>query len=461
MTPRHVQREPAEREPRMPRLTLAQLGILLAGIGLTQGALAIAPPVILPMRQRAEVVNDWLGRRLDTIVPELMREQEIDTWVIIGREYNEDPVLETMLPATWLSARRRTILVFHDHGPDRGVERLAVARYSVGDQFESAWDPQEQPDQWERLSEIIESFDSKRLALNTSTTFALADGLTQTQHRELIDALPEHLRERIVSAEPLAVGWLERRLPEEIGVYSSVVSIAQGIIAEALSEAVIQPGITTKQDLEWWCRERVRELRLTAWFQPTLYMQRHDGGTDFFDLTEEEDPVIRRGDLIRLDFGITYLRLSTDTQQMAYVLRRGETEPPAGLRDALRQGNRLQDILTDEFKAGRTGNQVLRAALEMAEDEGIDAMIYTHPIGFHGHGAGPSIGMWDNQEGVVGTGDYPIHDRTAYSIELNAAVRIPEWGGQRVRIMLEEDAFFQDNSVEYLAPRQTQLHMIR
>ena len=436
---------------------LLAAGVLLAGAA----AFGADPGVILPMRERAAVVNAWLGQRLDRIVPELMRRHEVDMWVIIGREYNEDPVLRTMLPATWLSARRRTILVFHDPGAGSEVERLAVSRYAVGDHFEAAWDPEAQPDQWARLVEVIDERDPARIAINVSPTFGHADGLSHTEFEAFDAALPGRLRERVMSAERLAVGWLETRLPEELEVYASVCRIAHEIIAEALSERVIQPGVTTTDDLKWWCRERVRELRLTAWFHPIVSVQRREGEGGFMDMMAGDERVIRRGDLIHIDLGITYLRLNTDTQQMAYVLRRGEAAPPEGLRRAFAVGAEMQDILTDRFAEGRTGNEVLLASLREAGARGIDAMVYTHPLGFHGHGAGPAIGMWDKQGGVPGTGDYPIRDRTAYAIELSVLAPVPEWGGQEVRIMLEEDAVFEGGRVSYIDGRQTELRVVR
>ncbi|MEL7474221.1 MAG: M24 family metallopeptidase [Planctomycetota bacterium] len=419
------------------------------------------PGVILPMRERAEVIDRLLGQRLDRLVPRLMREHSVDLWIVLGREYNEDPVLKTMLPATWLNARRRTILVFHDPGEGRDVERLAVARYRVGRQFESAWDPDTQPDQWARLAEIIAARAPERIAINVSETFAHADGLTHSEHEALMAALPEPTRDRLVSGERLAVGWLETRTPEELEVYASVCRIAHEIMAEALSERVIQPGVTTTDDVKWWCRERIRELGLTTWFHPLVSIQRGNTGTDLLEMVTGDEQVIHRGDLLHMDLGIRYLRLHTDTQQMAYVLRRGETEAPKGLRDAFKVGNEMQDILTERFAAGRTGNEVLRHALDEARARGIEAMVYTHPLGLHGHAAGPAIGMWDKQGGVPGTGDYPIRDRTCYAIELSVTVPIPEWGGQRVRVMQEEDAVFEDGVVRYLDGRQTELHLVR
>ena len=418
-------------------------------------------PTILPMEARAEVVNRWLEIRFDTVVPMLMRRAGIDMWIVSAREYNEDPIIETMLPATWQSARRRTILVFFDRGPEEGVERLAIARYDIGGFFQSAWDKSEQPDQWARLAEIIEERDPQQIAVNRSETFALADGMTDTEFDGLTAPLPATYRERIVSGEDLAIGWLETRTPEEMTVYPQIVRIAHAVIAEGFSEAVIQPGITTTSDVEWWYRDRIRDLNLTAWFHPSVSVQRTTEAGESGDFSSDPDAaVIQPGDLLHVDFGITYLRLNTDTQQHAYVLRAGESEAPQGLKEALATGNRLQDVLTNEFATGRTGNDILAAALKQAQSEGIDATIYTHPIGFHGHGAGPMIGLWDQQGGVPGTGDYPLYANTAYSIELNAAVAIPEWDGKEILVKLEEDAFFDGEQVRYIDGRQTELHLI-
>lgn len=424
-------------------------------------ALPADPAVILPMRQRAEVIDALLRRRLDQIVPKLMRRHDIDMWIVIGREYNEDPVLKTMLPATWHTARRRTILVFHDPGAPAEIERLAVSRYPVADFFASSWDPNAQPSQWARLAEIIQARNPKRIGLNISETWAHADGLAHSQFEALQQALPGQIRQRVASAEPLAVGWLETRLPEEMDIYASACRIAHEIMAQALSERAIQPGVTTTDDVKWWCRERVNQLGLQDWFHPIVSLQREAGEANFLEMMAGGEQIIQRGDLIHLDMGIEYLRLHTDTQQMAYVLKPGEFEPPAGLQQAFRRGNQMQDILTAHLKEGRTGNDVLGLALAEAKSRGINAMVYAHPVGSHGHAAGPAIGMWDQQGGVPGTGEYPIHDNTAYAIELSILEPIPEWGGKEVRIMLEEDAVLQDGRVTYLDGRQTELHVIK
>ncbi len=419
-------------------------------------------PVILPMQEQATVQDRWLAERLDTVIPMLMRREGIDLWMISAREYNEDPVIETMLPATWLAARRRTVLLFFDRGEEEGIERMAVARYNIGP-FPRSWNPEEEPDQWQRVADVIAERDPQRIAVNRSATFALADGLTATEYEAFREALPASFHNRIVSAENLAIGWLETRTASELQAYPQIVRIAHAIIAEGLSEAVIHPGLTTTTDVEWWYRERIRDLKLMTWFHPSVSVQRQEDGNASFLANFSQRPadnVILPGDLIHVDFGITYLGLNTDTQQHAYVLRPGEADAPEGLRNALATGNRVQDILTNQFAEGRSGNDILRLALEQAEAEGIQATIYTHPIGFHGHGAGPTIGLWDQQGGVPGRGDYPLYANTAHSIELNAAVAIPEWGDQAIRVMLEEDAVFDGEQVWYLDGRQTKLWLI-
>ena len=426
------------------------------------GASALADPAILPMRERADLIDRWLELRVETVLPDLMRRADIDLWVVISREYNEDPVIKTFLPATWQSARRRTILMIHDPGGDAELETLAIARYDVGRTFKKAWDKELHGDQWRRLAELIEERDPQRIGVNVSDTFALADGLSHTEHRLFSDALPPRLRERMTSAEQLAIGWLETRTPDEMVVYQQICRIAHDIIAEGLSSAVIQPGVTTTNDVAWWYRDRIRELKLTAWFHPSVSVQRAE--TPAMDakasiLARHDDDVIQPGDLLHVDFGITYLRLNTDTQQHAYVLRPGETDAPDDLRAAFANGNKLQDILTDNFVAGRSGNDILSAALARAKREGITASIYTHPIGYHGHAAGPTIGLWDQQGGVPGRGDYPLYANTAHSIELYAESDVPSWN-KPVRIKLEEDAFFDGENTYYIDGRQTEIFLI-
>lgn len=409
-------------------------------------------PSILSMRERNVVVNNWLKIRLETLLPELMRRENFDMWVVICREYNEDPVFFSLVPYNSFAARRLTMLVFYDRG-EKGVERLAVSRYGIGDFYEGVWQP-EKIGQWECLEKVIKKRNPKRIGINESDTFAFGDGLSSSLKKKLLLVLGPEYSSRLHSAEKLAVGWMERRIPEELEVYPHIVAIAHRIIADAFSREVITPGVTTTQDVSWWIRERFRELRLSTWFHPSVSIQRSSK-------SKNDGDIILRGDLLHCDIGITYLRLNTDTQEHAYVLRERETDAPHGLKEALKLGNRLQDILIGEFKEGRRGNEILVAALEKAKEAGLKASIYSHPLGFHGHGAGPTIGLWDNQVNVPGKGDYCLNYDTCYAIELNIRTNIAEWGGQEIRIALEQDGAFTREGVYFIDGRQTKFHIIK
>ena len=352
-------------------------------------------------------------------------------------------------------------------GPPVRFEKLAIARYDVGNLLKGAWDIDVRPNQWEALAKIIEDRKPRKIGLNTSKNYAHADGLSFTEHQEFVDKLPAEYQKRIVSAEKLAVGWLETRTEKEMAIYPLICRLSHQIIQEGFSEQVIQPGVTTTDDVVWWFRQRITNLGLDTWFHPTVDVQRADS-QDFNHLRTfakrpgldgPDKQVILPGDLLHVDFGITYLRLNTDQQQHAYVLRPGETDVPEAIKAAFKQGNRLQDILTEQFKAGKTGNEMLLAALEQSKKEGINGTIYSHPIGVHGHAAGPTIGLWDQQKGVPGPGDYPLMASTAYSIELNAAVELPDWK-KVIRIMLEEDGFFDGQTFRYIDGRQTEIYTI-
>ena len=422
--------------------------------------------VPLPLREQADVRDRWLTQRLLDVLPGLMDRAGIDLWIVVGREYNEDPVLATLLPATWLSARRRTILMFHRS--DDGVTAAAATRYPVG-QFLPAWEPDERPgttpeeSQWAAVRRFVDQAAPRTIGVNVSAVFAHADGLAHTEHQLLVAALGPHA-ERLVSAEALAVGWLETRLPEEIAVLHAMNRLVHQVIDEAYSPGVITVGETTALDVAWWIRQRFADLGVDGWFQPTVGLQR--AGSPLADERGTVlpgvpyDAVISPGDLVHCDVGLSTLGLMTDTQRNGYVLRPGETAAPAGLAAALAVGNRMQDLTTAALRPGRTGDEVLAAARSAAAAADIDGDVYSHPVGVHGHGAGPAIGMWDQQDGVPGAGSAPGHPDTVYALELCVRVPVPEWGGQLVRMALEQGIALTGRGVEYLDRRQTELILI-
>ena len=430
------------------------------GVG-EQGRWVDGPGAVLRQRQRVEPVNRALEERLTELLPRLMREVGLDMWVVINREYAEDPVYLTLVPDPVFAARRTTMLVFHDRGDGAGIDRLTVSRYPLGELYEAVWEGGDLDEQWARLAEVIAERNPQRIGINVSRHWPVADGLTASLRDRLEESIGTDLALKLVSAEDLAIRWLETRSALEQESYPHIVALARGVISEAFSNQVITPGVTTTEDVGWYIRQRFADLDLPVWFMPDVDVQRQ--GTECEEgapFCGETNVVIQRGDLLHTDVGICYLRLCTDTQEMGYVLRRGETDVPAELRSALEQGNRWQDLLTDEFEEGRTGNEILAAARAAAEQAGITVSIYSHAIGFFGHAPGPTIGMWDNQGETPVRGDWKLYADTAYAIEGNSMVQFSEWGDQWLQIKLEQSALFDGEKVHFLAGRQTRWHLV-
>ncbi|EAR00307.1 M24 family metallopeptidase [Maribacter sp. HTCC2170] len=426
--------------------------------------LTIISQQILPEEERAKVVDEILADRFNNLLPQLMDETGVDMWVLISREYNEDPVLRTMLPATWLNARRRTILVFYRDKAKKTIEKLAVARYNVGENIVSAWDKVKEPNQWKRLMQLIEERNPTKIGLNFSKDHNIADGLDKTDYDEFMQNLPKKFHKKVVSAEQLAVRWIETRTEREMVIFNQLVDVTHDIIAEAFSEKIITPGVTTTTEVEWFMRQKVTDLGLETWFHPTVDVQRtsEELVSHLYSFSgRPDDMIIRPGDLLHCDFGITYLRLNTDCQELAYVLKPEEKAAPKFLIDGLKAGNQVQDFLTTNMIKGRTGNEILAKALQDAKAAGLRPAIYTHPLGLYGHSAGTTIGMWDAQGGVMKDDgeNYPLNENTVYAIELNTTITIPEWK-RDIRIMLEEAGFYGEDGFRYVNGRQTELLLI-
>jgi len=418
---------------------------------------------ILPEIERAKVKDELLEDRFTNLLPELMDKTGLDMWLLISREYNEDPILKTMLPATWLNARRRTIIVFYRDKTKDTIERLAVARYDIGKSIKSAWNKEKEPNQWKALEKIIAERNPEKIGLNYSTHFALADGLVKTDFDELKANMPESITSKFVSAEKLGIAWIETRTEKEMKLFRKLVKITHDIIDEAFSANTITPGKTSTEDVVWFLRQKVTDLGLETWFHPTIDIQRsNEALKSHIESFSKSKPteIIQKGDLLHCDFGITYIGLNTDCQQHAYILKDNETEVPQFLKEAFKKGSRVQDILTENMVVCKTGNEILLASLAQGKKEGLRPSIYTHPLGKYGHSAGTTIGMWDSQGGVPFNGDYPLQKNTAYAIELNTTVSINEWN-KDIRIMLEEAGYFGDDTFEYVNERQTAIKPIK
>lgn len=421
------------------------------------------------LREQAVIQQEWLQYRLDSVLPRLMRQYGVDMWIIPMSEYNEDPIFWSLVSPTTFFARRRTIYVFTDRGPGRGVERLALGGGSQGGLYEAyvardTIDPSigRRPElvgagQWELLGRVVRERDPKKIAVNISHTHAFSDGLSAGEWEQLAAALPAGYLARVVRAEGLAHDYQSIRAPAMLPVYRRMMETVWAIIDTAFSNTVITPGQTTTADVAWWMRQRVNDLGFSTWFHTDVDVQRRG-----VDLSDADAVVIQRGDVLHCDFGLTAMGLNTDTQHMGYVLRPGERDAPEGLKRALLNSNRLQDLLMAEMRPGRSGNEVLASTLGAMRAAGINGTVYTHPIGDRGHGAGPLIGRWDAQEGVPGRGDVKLLPSTWFSIELQATTPVPEWGGQLVRSAQEEDAELgADGRMRWILRRQTQFHIVR
>jgi len=424
-------------------------------------AVAREIPQLPSLREQVAIRQGWLEQRLETVLPRLMRENRIDMWIVQMSEYNEDPVFRALVSPLRFAARRRSIFVFYDRGPDEGVERLALGGGDQGGAYTAVREP-ENPGrelyldaQWRMLREVVEEREPEVIGINVSHTHAFSDGLASGERELLERALGPKWSARLVPAELLPLHYMAIRVPSMGPYYRKMMEVVHELIATAFSSEVITPGATTNADVVWWLRQAVHDRAMDSWFQPSVSVQRK--GEDL-----EGEVVIERGDVLHTDFGIFATGLATDTQHMGYVLRDGETEVPGGLMNALRNGNRLQDIVMSHMKPGLTGNEVLAASLAQMHQEGITGRIYNHPIGDHGHGAGPLIGLWDRQQGVPGRGDVELIPSMWHSIELYATTPVPEWDNQEVRIALEEDAAMNaDGSMEWILRRQETFHLVR
>jgi hypothetical protein len=452
---------------------LGLAGLLVAALALPADAGAQSP--LPPLREQAVIQQQWLQYRLDSILPRLMREHDVAMWLVICREYNEDPVFFSIISPTTFACRRRTMYVFFDRGTGQPIERLALGGSSQGGLYQALRDSSVAPatpavqgvrggelvgaGQWQLLRAVIEARNPRNIAVNISPTHAFSDGLPAGEWEQLLETLGPALSGRVVRRERLALDYIALRTPGMLEWYVRLQEHAHDIIRRAFSRQVITPGRTTTQDVVWWTRQELLRRGLTTWFQTTVDVQRR-GVADPASLGA--DPVIMPGDVLHIDFGVSAMGLKTDTQHMAYVPRAGERAAPQGLERALRVSNRLQEIHLEELRAGRPGNEILLRALGRMRAEGITGSIYSHPVGDHGHGAGTLVGLWDRQEGVPGRGDVPVLPDTWYSIELETRSPVPEWDGQLVKMSQEEDAVVgAEGTARWILRRQDRLHIVR
>jgi len=410
---------------------------------------------LLSLKEQYERIDNRLNYRLKVILPELMKKNKIDMWVILAREYNEDPVYLSLVPKLERTAARLSCLVFSlVEGEEIRCFSLCRPNFALEKYYERAWKGGTE-NQWEALKRIIRERNPEKIGVNISEGFAMADGLSKNLYDQLVTTLGADIAVKLTSATDLTVGWLESRSPMEIEEYPEIYKVAEKIIQEAFSGEVIKPGVTNTSEVEWWIMERINDLGLNAWFTPTIDLQREGEKNPRI-----ENATIFPGDILHCDVGIEYMGLCTDTQRLAYVKKPNENGAPIGLIKALENCNHFQDIVAECFIEGNSGNEILENALEKAKTEGLYATLYTHPIGIHGHGAGPIIGLWDNQIFVPLKGEQRLRHNTCYALELNTSSFVEEWGHQGVTIYLEETISFVNGKVEYIGDRQKSFILI-
>lgn len=383
---------------------------------------------ILPIRDQHKIYDEILKDRLENLMPKLLKECGVDMWMVIGREYNEDPVFKTLTPSLVKTASRLSCFVF-SIDKDGKYEAINLSRPDprLSPYYIHAYTTKE--NQYDVIAKTVLERNPEKIAVNVSSVTAQADGMSKF----IWDNLYERLGDKLVPDESIAIRWLETRTQRELELYPEIYRIAMDILREAYSLDVITPGVTTTTDVEYYIMQRINDLGLNAWFAPDVDVQRRG-----CDGKRMSGVVIEKGDIIHTDWGIEYMGLHTDSQRLGYILRDGETEIPTGILEGLAIGNRFQDIVRENFVQGKTGNEIFFAAMEQAKAEEIRPMLYTHPIGFYGHGAGPLIGLYTDQGFVPGAGELKLNDNTCYALELNIQHFIPEWDNQDVAFYIEE-----------------------
>lgn len=406
---------------------------------------------IRSVKEQYEQRNICLRERLEQILPQVMRESEADLWLHASKEYHEDPIFRALTPADYPTARRVTMFAFVKDGDE-------VIRYSLSmpdahlEEFYTPYWKFGQESQLDALKRLLEQYDPQKIAINASANFAFCDGLSMGIYTEWMKALDEKWLDRMISDDHLGIKLMERRTPTELQLLPEVVEAAFSVMNAMYTSEQVIPGKTTTEDLEWFMMQSVKDMGLDYWFEPTMDLQREG------EAGERITGVIQRGDLLHCDFGIRYMNMCTDTQRLAYVAREGEIEVPEDLRNGMKVNNRFQDIVRENMKPGRTGNEVLMAALDQAKAEGIQATLYSHPCNMYGHGPGPTIGLWNQQSAIPIKGDIELDVNTVYALELN--VKVP-CCGKDYYIYTEETVLLDENGVQFLYEGRDQITLIR
>jgi Xaa-Pro dipeptidase len=417
-----------------------------------------APAIHLPTwSQQIAIREQWLTKRHAALL-DMMRRHNINMWIVVNEEFHDDPLTQYIAPPRPYTGNR-DIFVFIDTGT--ALRKVAVTGYAeenVQRFFEAPDDPKPAE---QVLSALYQQYHPEHIGLSIDAKRGVQRSLTHDSYLFLAKALGPGAEAHFVPAADLIEEYSDTRLPDEFEPYKLLVELTDQLTRRAFSNEVVTPGKTTIGDVRRWLYDQMGANDVTTWFQPDLRLQRRGrvpSTSRGFLSVEPEETVIQPGDVLHLDFGITCMGLNTDWQKEAYVLRPGETDAPAGLKQALANTNTLQESLMTRSRPGKIAGVVYDEIMADMKQHGIEAKVYSHPIGEQGHGLGASLDYRASQQAA--TGGKQLRKGSYISIELNSATPVPEWNNQKVYVMEEDDAYLTDTGFQTFLPRQTSFYLI-
>ncbi len=432
---------------------------MLAGVAFAQDY-----PPILGLEEQTELFNKNLEWKLDNVLPEIMRREGLEMWLIICFENDTDPVYRTMNTWPGDNARRLSILLFHDSKD--GFKKLSATwhgAYASGYMYESIFSDRSNgaQGQFEAVADYIRKADPKNIGINYDNRviddFTHVNGLSHFHYEKLYNALDEKYRKRLVSAKEVAIGWFETRTPWEVSFHKTMCKITHELIKEFYSDKVIIPDVTTNNEVRWWIVNKIQSMRLEAWFFPSIDIIRSPQNKELYG----NDNIIHRGDMLHCDVGIKYMGLTTDMQHLAYVCRLDEDDAPQGLKDLYKKGLRFQQITMEEMAAGRTGNDVLKKSIDRGNAEDLQPWQYSHPINYFGHGSGVTIGRPEKQDYLPGTGEHPLYNNTTYALEFSVSGTVPEWNNENLTLGFEDDMILINGKARLIDGYPEEMYIIK
>jgi Xaa-Pro dipeptidase len=415
-------------------------------------------PALLSWSAQIAERERWLATRHEMLL-QMMRHQNVAMWIVVNEEFHPDPLAEFVVPARPY-AGRRDVYVFIDAG-DKGLRKVALENYGE-EQIARFFETPDSRNAEEFLRSLYDTYQPKTIALGIGGDRGVTHSLTYDSYNFLSQALGPDATKRFVSAAPLIEEYLDTRIPEEFDDYTTLVALTESVVKQALSSDVIKPGTTTVGDVRRWLYDRLWGLGVSTWFQPDVRVQRKGGDKDAYHgflAVAKESVVIERGDLVHVDFGVSYMGLHSDWQKMAYVLAPGETDAPAGMKKALANTNALQDaLMLRASRPGRSSADVYEMTMSEMQQKGIEAQVYCHPLGNQGHALGAAI---DFRSSSRNEPPKPLRKGSYISIELNTQTAVPEWNGQKVYMMEEDPAYLTDDGWKFFRARQEALYLIK